>query len=408
MNTIIKLARRNIWRNKRRTIITATAIMFAVFFSIAMDSINRGIFDHMEQGMVKSFMGFAQIHSNGFWEDQTLDNAFIYDDEMKQLPSQYKEIQNFVPRLESFALASFKEGTKGVLVAGIDPEKENALTNLKGKITQGKYFSKNDSTVIIAEGLADYLSVAIGDTITLISSGYHGAPAGDNYIIKGFVKFGSPELNKQMVYLPLATAQDFYAAENLNLVTTLVVDTDRPNKIHQTVAKLSLDLDETYEVMSYEQLIPDLIQARQMKEAGQTFMRFILYAIISFGIFGTILMMIKERQYEFGVLTAIGLRRSKLSLIVWLETVFIGFFGVLAGILISLPLVIGLSTNPVELTGDAAAAYVEMGVEPYIIASTAPEIFYNQAITVFFIVTLLAFYPLFKISKLKPVEAMRS
>lgn len=405
MNTIIKLARRNIWRNKRRTFISAAAIMFAVFFAIAMASVNKGIFDHMEQGMVKSFMGFAQIHSNGFWEDQTLDNAFIYDESIKKLPSKYKEVQDLVPRLESFALASFKEGTKGVLVAGIDPDKENGLTKLKDKITQGEYFSNQDSTVIIAEGLADYLSVKIGDTLTLISSGYHGATAGDNYIIKGLVKFGSPELNNQMVYLPLATAQEFYAADGL--VTTLVVDTDRPNKIHQTVAKLRKNLGETYEVMSYEQLIPDLIQARQMKEAGQTFMKFILYIIITFGIFGTILMMIKERQYEFGVLTAIGLKRWQLSLVVWLETVFIGFFGVLLGILISLPLVIGLNTNPVELTGDAAAAYIEMGIEPYIIASTAPELFYNQAIIVFFLVTILGFYPLLKISKLKPVEAMR-
>jgi ABC-type antimicrobial peptide transport system permease subunit len=119
-------------------------------------------------------------------------------------------------------------------------------------------------------------------------------------------------------------------------------------------------------------------------------------------------MMIKERQYEFGVLTAIGLRRSRLSMIVWLETIFIGMIGVVGGVAASLGITYFLKMNPVALTGEAAAAYEDFGIEPLITASTAPEIFYNQAIIVFVIVTLLALYPIFKISKLKPVEAMRA
>ena len=67
---ILKLASRNIWRNKRRTLISASAIMFAVFFGIAMNSVNKGVFDHMENGMISSFIGFAQIHGEGYWEDQ--------------------------------------------------------------------------------------------------------------------------------------------------------------------------------------------------------------------------------------------------------------------------------------------------------------------------------------------------
>ena len=406
MNTIIKLARRNIWRNKRRTLITAAAIMFAVFFSIAMKSVNSGVFDHMEQSMVKSFVGFGQIHTNGFWEDQTLDNAFEYTEDIQKLKENYKEVTDFVPRLESFALASYGQATKGVMLTGIDFQKENTLTELDQKLVKGEYFTENDSTIILASGLAEYLNVDINDTLVLISSGYHGASAAGAYVIKGLVEFGSPDLNKQMIYMPLHTAQDFFAA--YDLVTTLIIDTKKPNKIHSTVAGLSGDLGDEYEVMSYEQMIPNIIQARQVKESGQAFMMFILYAIVTFGMFGTVLMMIKERQYEFGVLTAIGLKRGQLGFIVWFETVLIGFFGVLAGMLISLPLVIGLSTNPVKLDGDAAAAYEEMGIEPLIMASTAPEIFWSQAIIVFFIVSLLAIYPLLKIFKLKPVEAMRA
>jgi ABC-type lipoprotein release transport system permease subunit len=351
-------------------------------------------------------MGFAQIHSNGFWEDQTLDNAFVLDESIEQSASNYNDIENLVPRLESFALCSGNKTTKGAMVIGMDATKEDELTGLKAKISEGEYFAENDSTVLVAEGLAEYLGLGVNDTLVLLSSGYQGASAAALYIIKGIVKFPSPELNNQMVYLPLETAQEFYNA--YDMVTTAVVNSTQPEKIKSTVSQLSADLGEEYEVMHYEELMPDMIQARQIKESGQFFMLIILYAIIASGIFGTILMMIKERQYEFGVLTAIGLKRRELSFVVWLETVFIGFIGVLAGCLISLPLVVGLKLNPVAVQGEMAAAYEEFGIEPLIMSSTAPEIFINQAITVFIMVTLMAIYPTFKILNLKPVEAMRS
>lgn len=406
MNTIIKLARRNIWRNKRRTLITAMAILFAVFFSVVMQSVQKGIFDNMEFGMVKSFVGFGQIHSKGFFEDQTLDNAFLYDKKIDELAGKYDDIKAFVPRIESFALASNGQATKGTMLVGIDIEKENALTELRQKVVKGEYFAPNDSSVLVAEGLAKYLKVDVGDTLVLISSGYHGASAAGAYLVKGLVKFPSPELNNRMIYMPLATSQEFFAANGF--VTTLVIDTDKPNRIQKITNALQADLGDEYEVMPFVELIPNMIQARQFKEGSSLFMLFILYAIITFGIFGTILMMIKERQYEFGVLTAIGLRRSRLSIIVWLETIFIGVIGVAGGVVASLGMTYYLKANPVRLTGDAAVAYEEFGIEPLITASTAPEIFYNQAIIVFIIVTLLALYPILKISKLKPVEAMRA
>ena len=403
---ILKLASRNIWRNKRRTLISASAIMFAVFFGIAMNSVNKGVFDHMENGMISSFIGFAQIHGEGYWEDQTLDYAFINDKSLNKIVEKYHEIDDFIPRLESFALTSNNSITRGSQIIGIDPAKEDALTNVSAKIVEGSYLSMNDNSALVAQGLAELLKLGVGDTIALTSQGFHGVNAAGLYVIKGLVKFPSPELNKQMVYLPLPVAQNFFGAEDR--ITSLVVNTNKPNKIKSTVKNLKDDFGEEYEIMDYQELIPDLIQARQFKEAGQTFMLIILYAIITFGIFGTILMMVKERQYEFGVLTAIGMKRHMLGLIVWLETIFIGFIGAIGGIAMGGSLAYYLKTNPVPITGEAAAAYEEFGIEPLIMASTDSSIFINQALTVFIIVTLLAIYPMLTILKLKPIEAMRN
>ena len=405
MNTIIKLASRNIWRNKRRTFITAAAIMFAVFFAIAMQSVQSGIWDNMEKGMVNSYMGYAQIHGNGFWEEKSLDYAMFLNDELLELEDKHDDIDALVPRIESFALASNGVNSKGILVVGIEPKKEDELTGVSKNIVDGDYFQGTDSTIIVAEGLANYFKIGIGDTLVLISQGYQGASAAGAYVVSALMKFASPELNKQMVYMPLSIAQDFFAA--YDMASALVVNTNKPSKIKSTVAAIKKEIGDEYEVMDYEELMPDLMQARELDTAGNLFMLFILYAIITFGIFGTILMMIKERQYEFGVLTAIGMKRSKLSAIVWLETVFIGFIGTLAGMLLASPIVYILYVNPVKLQGEAASAYEQFGMAPLITSSTDPMIFINQAIGVFVIVTLLALYPLFKISKLQPVEAMR-
>jgi putative ABC transport system permease protein len=272
MNTIIKLARRNIWRNKRRTLITAMAIFFAVFFSVVMQSVQKGMFDNMEFGMVKSFVGFGQIHSKGFFEDQTLDNAFLYDEKIDELANKHKDVKAFVPRIESFALASNGQATKGAMLIGIDTEKENTLTELSQKITKGEYFVPNDSSVLVAEGLAKYLKVDVGDTLVLISSGYHGASAAGAYLVKGLIEFPSPELNNRMIYMPLATSQEFFDLDGL--VTTLVIDTDKPNRIEKITNQLQADLGEEYEVMPFLELIPNIVQVRQFKEGSSLFMLF--------------------------------------------------------------------------------------------------------------------------------------
>ena len=133
----------------------------------------------------------------------------------------------------------------------------------------------------------------------------------------------------------------------------------------------------------------------------------VLYLIIGFGIFGTILMMLKEREYEFGILKAIGMRSVKLNLMLWLETIFLGLIGCFAGILFAFPIVYYFYKKPIQLSGEMAAAYEKFGVEPLLPASIDASIFINQALIVFFLITILAIYPMIKIYNLKPVQAMR-
>ncbi|MEL6924835.1 MAG: FtsX-like permease family protein, partial [Bacteroidota bacterium] len=373
-------------------------------------AIQKGAWDQMIDRVVNFYYGYAQVHNQGYWEDRTLDKAFALDEQFLNKSKGIEAVEAVVPRIESFALAAHENFTRGVLVVGTDPEQEDAMTGLRERLVEGEYLTADDQAVLVGRGITDKMKLQLGDTLVMISQGYRGVNAAGKYPIKGIVRFGSPELDKQMVYLPLKAAQYFFGAEDL--VTTAVINVGKRDKVQPTVKALKASLDaEQYEVMEWQEMLPELVEAREVDTAGNYVVLMVLYVIIGFGIFGTILMMTKEREYEFGVLTAIGMNRFKLFVTVWLEIIMLGLLGALAGIVVSFPIVYYFNVNPLdfsEMMDGASEIYEKFGFEPIFPAALDPQIFINQAIIVFIITSILAIYPFFKIMKLQPVQAMRS
>ena len=409
MTTIFKLAWRNIWRNRRRTFITMASIFFAVLLSAFMVAFQKGAWDRMIDNVVGYYFGYAQVHQDGYWKEQSIDKAFAIPTELQSAPQDMKNVR-IVPRIESFALASHENYTTGVLVVGTDPVAEDSLTKLSTRVISGRYLLPGEEGVLIAEGIAKNMKLGVNDTLVLISQGYHGVNAAGKYPIVGIVNFPSPDLNKRMVYLPLEVAQYFYGAENL--VTTVALDLKNKDAVPPAVKTLRKELPTgEYEVMDWKELMPDLMKAREADAAGAYLMLFVLYVIIAFGIYGTILMMTKEREYEFGVLISIGMKRLKLGVSIWVEIILLGVLGSIAGILGAIPLVYYFNIYPLDLSQmseEATGIYEKWGFDPIFPTAFEPGVFWVQALVVFLITSVLAFYPLLKIMRLKPVEAMRA
>ncbi|WP_052599186.1 FtsX-like permease family protein [Aureispira sp. CCB-QB1] len=405
---ILKIAWRNIWRNRRRTLITAASIFFAVLFAVTIEAMNRGIFDKMINDSVSFYTGYVQVTHKGYWDERFLDNSFELSPDLVTTIKATSGVNDLAPRLESFALASYKKITKSALVVGIAPQKEAALTGLDKRVVTGTYLTKEDEAVLVGEGLAEKLKLGVGDTIVLISQGYRGVNAAGKYPIKGIVSFGAPDMSATMVYMPLKVAQWFYGAPNL--VTTAVLDINDKNAAELALSSLmsTLDTASAYDVLSWQKMMPELMEMKDLKESSNVITVFILYFIVSFGILGVILMMTKERQREFGVLISIGMKRSKLALITWIETIFLGLLGAFVGIAVAYGLMYYLSINPIVVTGDMAETYAKFGIEAKLPASTDVDIFYTQGIIVLCITTVLALYPCLQIWKMKPIDAMRA
>ncbi len=404
------LAWRNIWRNKRRTLITLLSIFMAVLLSSLMISIQQGAWDAMIANVLSTYTGYIQIHQKGYSEDQSINRSFRPSTEILQQIQTHPNVLAALPRLESFALASAENLSRGVLVLGVDPEAENANTKLAARISAGKYFPKGRESALLSDSLAAHLKLQPGDTLVLLSQGYHGMNAAGKYEITGLVHFPSPDLNKSLVLLPLKTAQTFYGTGEQ--ITSLALFLKPNSDAEKTAEELSSQVDTSrYEILAWPQMMPELVQARDVDTAGAVLMLLVLYLIISFGIFGTLLMMVRERMYEMGVLIAIGMKRYLLGIMFWLEITFIGLLGTLLGLAASFPVVYYFNRYPIKITDlhrDAVAIYERFGFEPIFPASMDPAIFVRQALFIFIITSIMAFYPFWTLKKLRVTEAMKS
>ncbi|MCH1437692.1 MAG: FtsX-like permease family protein [Flavobacteriales bacterium] len=404
---ILKMAWRNIWRNKRRSIITISSIFCAVFFAVFARSFQIGVYDKMVSNMVGMYTGYLQIQQEGFWQEQSIDNSFVPDQSVRDLLDNHNNIDEYNTRLESFALTASENLTKGAIVMGVNFEKEDLLMDLSPKIRAGEFPNEISSSLLISEGLADYYELNIGDSLILLGQGFHGASANGIFPIQGIVKLPMPNLNDRLVFMPILAAQELFAAPER--ITSMVLQIDEPSKLNKIKTDLGGKLNrDTYDLLDWKQLLPELVQTIQADSAGGIIILGILYMIVTFGILGTLLMMTAERMYEFGILVSIGMRKGKLILTVVLESLMMGVLGVIFGVIGITPVRYYFYLNPIRLQAKAADSIEAFGFEPVIPASLDPQIAINHAAIVLLIVLLCTLYPIAVILKLKPIKAMRS
>ena len=406
MKMYVKFAWRNLWRNKRRTIITAASIFFGVIFAAVMSSMQEGTYSSNIENIVRFYTGHAQLQHPEYWDEKTMEHHIAPSDSLIREIKSDPRITHVTPRLESFALASHEDATKVANVVGMAPEQEKDVTNILSNISKGSYLEKGDKGVLVGKLLAKNLGLGVGDTITLTGQGYRYATAAGLFPIKGLIDFPSPELNKTFIYMSLQECQHFYTAPGL--LTSLVLMIENNDKLEVISRDINQKAGEEYTVMTWKDMQPALDQQIQSDRASGVIFKAILYMIIFFGILGTIMMMIAERRRELGVMMAVGMKRFRLAAVIFAETLFIGLLGVVVGLAGSIPINLYFYHNPIPLKGEAAEAMAQYGWEPYMFFSMVPEVFWKQAITVFVLVLVVSIYPMVTIFRMKEIDALRA
>ena len=403
---MLKLAWRNIWRNKGRSVITIAAVMFCVIFAVVLRSFQVGVWENMIHEIVGNNFGYLQIHEDGFWADQSLDRSMdlgaVNSEELLAVDG----VDRLIPRMESFSLLYHGSNTKGSLVMGIDPAVELPGLQLDDILLEGRSFSRDDSVIVVSEGLAKYFNVGLGDTLLFMGQGYHGATAYGAFPIGGIARMTNPELNKQLVLMPLQKAQYMYNCTDR--ATTLVVAVDKNSDYEVVGAALKGSGAEGLEVLEWKELFPEIIQTIEVDMAGGRIFVTILYFIISFVLLGTVIMMVAERQREFGILVSIGMKKTKLAFVTLLENIMLIMGGAIVGMAVVKPVQFYFKYNPIDLSGQMKEAIEQYNFEPKLYTTTSFIINLNHGTIIFIIGVLVSLYAVVKIMKLNPIESMRS
>ena len=402
-----KLAWRNIWRNKRRTLITAGSLFFTIILAILMRSMQNGQYELMIENAVGSYSGFIQVQQKDYWNDKSIDNLFEYQQNTIDKLQKSDNIKCIVPRLETFAYASNGLKGKGIVFQSIDPEMENRMNKIYSKVVKGIYLDRNDSGIMVSSGLASWLNLTVGDSLVLLSQGYQGQSAAACYEIIGILKFPTPQIDGRLVISNLKTGQTFLGANGM--ISSLAINISDISKLEETKNQIANKINQKdLKVMTWIEMNKELKQQLESSNSKGSIMLLILYTVIFFGVLGTIIMMTSERSKEFGVMVAIGMKRKRLRILVFLESMFMGFLGAFAGAIVSLPIIFYYHKNPIPLSGNLKVAMEQYGIEPIMPFAIKLSIFVDQFSIVLFLLTIASLYPLVKISKFNIINALHS
>lgn len=464
------MAWRNLWRNRRRTLITAASVFFAVFFALVMRSLQLGTYNHMYKNVIESYTGYLQIQNRDFWDSKAVDDVFEPTTELKETILDDPNAVTVVPRFESFALISSGTLTKGVMVMGIDPEKEDLLSNVRSRLVkyrltpgaienlraglpeeyaselelhEGKSFSGNSSVLLdlgvddgdsamvlnlfrkhasfrngyindtvpgalIGDRLSVFLNASVGDTIVLLGQGYHGTTAAGKYRIDGIVRMPTPDFDGRIVYLPVSVCQELYNAPGMLTSLAVIVKNSDDREIDRMIASIGSKIGDPLRVIGWREMNELMINQMDADSKSGMIMIAILYLVIAFGIFGTVLMMTAERRREFAVLVAVGMQKTKLAAIITLEMLYIGMMGVLSGAAAALPVIFYGYYNPIRFSGEIAKMYEDYGMEP-VMPMLLPDFYFLwQSLVIAIIVLIAIIYPVRKIMSMKVVTSLKA
>jgi len=400
---ISRLAKRSIFRNTRRTLLTVLLISCSLAAILFTDAFVRGMVETMVKISTQTFLGEGQIHRVGFREANDID---LYIEDTTTLYQQLNAttaIQAFAPRVLTGAMTSSSENVASAIVYGVDAIKEAQVSKLKLAVTQGDYLSGIDGEIIIGEQLADLLEISLGDRLVVTVSEANGGDLSQAlFRVSGLFSFNERNMDIGMAFINLAQGQKLLNITGVHEVAL------RLQHLHQAEDK-SLPFWQTLnndqiETLSWKELVPQLSSMLAMTKYSTLIVSIIMYILVCLGLINTMFMSIFERQTEFGILLAIGTRAKQLFYQIMLEGFFIGLLSVTVGLLMAFFLcywgsIIGIDYSELEMSG------LTLNEPIYLILDASS--FATMGLATLAVTLIASLYPAFHAARLQPSFAMR-
>lgn len=410
MRIVIQIAWRNLWRNRRRTWLTAGAIAFSTVLLVGVVPIQFGMYEIMIDASLRVFPGHAQIQRPGYQDKPKIRNAINDAEILAHSLRSSKKYTGVAVRAQGFALLSSGSRSYGGQVIGVEPQYEGDTSSIPGLVKQGRYLSSIDAReIVLGSVLARNLKLNIGDEVILLGGGKDGSIAAAILPVVGIFNSGSRDLDRFFTEIPLHTFQDIFSmgrsAHSIAVVGKTV--DEQPQLLTDLNSAVANRKDVI--VLGWEKLVPGLKQGIEMDKASGAIFLGILTAILVFSILNTFLMTVLERTREFGLMLALGSRPRGIAGLMMLESAMLTMLGLAIGTAIGAALVFWANIDGFTYPGleDLAAQYNLPGL-----SRLYPQInlfnFLLGPITILVATNLAAWVPILRIRKLEPVEAMRT
>ncbi len=410
-----KLAWRNIWRNRRRTVLTLSAIAFGMWLIVVMRGMQYGTYAQMIDTGIRRQTGHIQLHENGYWRKKTLKYSFPVAEADTGFVAGLEHVDAISVKLSVDALiGSGSENTTGGSVIGVIPSLEREMTVFGDEaMVEGQFLADDDlEGAVIGKTMADNLRAGLGDELILFTQGRDGSMAAALLRIRGIFKLGEPKLDGYTVLAHLHKIGPMLTAQGRATAVAMTVDDVR--NIDGVVEQLRSHYategeDAPWEIMTYEALLPSLMQSIAFDDASGALMLIVLMVVIVFGILNTILMSVMERYHELGVMMAIGMKRAGIAAMIVFETLFISIMGLLTGNATGYLVNWYWDGHPILLDfgKDAAEAYESLGFEPVLVAvpDLGEQMLWTGVMLALTLVVIL--WPVVTAIRFRPVEAIR-
>jgi ABC-type lipoprotein release transport system permease subunit len=405
MGKLVRMAWRNVWRNKRRTLIALVAITLGLVFLAFMDGSIAGFQQAIFGNAVRLQGGNVQVHAPGYREKaKRLPLLPLADaDVVVQAAQVQPQVVAASRRINTGGFVSSREATMPVMISGIEPELEAPVGLLAQNMARGRYLAADDQDLIlIGQAMAAQLKVGVGDRITLLGRATHEQMRRRTMTVVGVYDLGLPEAEKQMVYISLAEAQTLFDLRDQ--ATEVVVALQSVGQEKAVVAALQAALP-AYEVASWQELNPEMNQSLQVDKQVMGIFGLVVLLIAGVGILNLMLMAVFERTREIGLLAAMGLKRHEILGLFLLEGVLIGLLGSLVGCVLGGLVVVVIGQVGIKLSiagmGEMMAL---LGDRLY--PTLRIDLLLERALTVAVIAALASLYPAWQASRREPAEAL--
>ncbi|MDH5546294.1 MAG: ABC transporter permease [Gammaproteobacteria bacterium] len=408
MGSIFKLAWRNIWRNRRRTILTMCAIGFGATLLVFSIGLQLGQYDLMISGSVRVYQGLAQVQKEGYLDEAKMRNSIPGAQALAENVRKHTGIQDVSVRANGFALVSSEERTYGTVVVGVETKFEPSVSIIPGLVKEGSYLSADDAMeVVIGRSLAKNLRVKIGDELTIMGSGRDGSIAANILPIVGIFESGSRDLDRSMVQMPIKTFQDTFSMEDhAHAIVIYHKDAEYAETLRQQLQQLITPIDQQLVALTWDEIQPGIKEGIELDYSSGWVMYIVLVVIITFSIMNTFLMSVLERTREFGIMLALGFKPLNIGKLVMMEAMLLTVFALIIGTSIGIAINLYFYVNGLTFAG-----MEELAAQYNMPATITPQLSAESILLgpfVILVFTLIAaLYPALKIRKLEPVEAMR-